>query len=105
MGFPGFDGEGGIRVSEHGRGKEVLEFLIEQQSHFMLGLEPPKKEKREEKERSEEVGLSRRGSEKSVERRRLRKSQMQYDENGGESGKGKVKRSKTLPSGKGRGEG
>ncbi|KDE09844.1 hypothetical protein MVLG_00242 [Microbotryum lychnidis-dioicae p1A1 Lamole] len=28
-------------AGEHGRGKEVLEFLIEQQSRFMIGLEPP----------------------------------------------------------------
>lgn len=28
-------------AGEHGRGKEVLEFLIEYQHHFMLGLEPP----------------------------------------------------------------
>ncbi|KAM0791716.1 hypothetical protein ACM66B_003985 [Microbotryomycetes sp. NB124-2] len=31
-------------AGEHGKGKEVLEFLIEQQSHFMLGLQPPIKE-------------------------------------------------------------
>lgn len=28
-------------VGEHGRGKEVLEFLIEQQANFVMGLEPP----------------------------------------------------------------
>ncbi|GAA6060681.1 hypothetical protein JCM10212_005063 [Sporobolomyces blumeae] len=58
LGFPGFvegklprtgsvsgqgQGQGGAQeqAGEHGKGKEVLEFLIEQQSHFMIGLEPP----------------------------------------------------------------
>ncbi|KAK4698348.1 GTPase-activating protein SAC7, partial [Phenoliferia sp. Uapishka_3] len=131
LGFPGFPG-GQVPVAmgmttsagggaaaregagEHGRGKEVLEFLIEQQSHFVFGLEPPVKEKKEG-ERGQEYGspagddakredvkgkgtlgvpgatdLGRRGSERSVERRRLRKSH--------DGGNGKVKRSKTLPA-------
>ncbi|KAK4054987.1 GTPase activating protein (GAP) for Rho1p [Microbotryomycetes sp. JL221] len=36
-------------AGEHGKGKEVLEFLIEQQSHFMLGLQPPIKEAKSKK--------------------------------------------------------
>ncbi|ORY84622.1 Rho GTPase activation protein [Leucosporidium creatinivorum] len=145
LGFPGFVGGqvpnmssgAGARAAEgageHGRGKEVLEFLIEQQAHFMLGLEPPLKGTKareatedsgygasgvggspggsrgvgmagpaaelEKREGSGGADLARRGSEKSVERRRLRKSH--------DGGNGKVKRSKTLPgrSGKGDGEG
>jgi hypothetical protein len=137
LGFPGFvdgripdrsAGAGAKAIEgagEHGRGKEVLEFLIEQQASFMLGLEPPLKggggRRGKEQEGTEDSGygnsgsspgssggvatpkgtargpataalgadLSRRGSEKSVERRRLRKS---HD---GENGK--VKRSRTLP--------
>ncbi|BGP25946.1 rho GTPase-activating protein [Rhodotorula toruloides] len=107
------------QAGEHGRGKEVLEFLIEQQAHFMLGLEPPVDEERQKRKGVEAVGapqavqsiaaqeiserqaeekaaagskdLHRRGSEKSVERRRLRKS---ADTKEG----GKVKRSKTWGS-------
>lgn len=137
LGFPGFvggqmpqrNGDGGVGVGagaraaegagEHGRGKEVLEFLIEQQGHFMLGLEPPLKSTKGRegvegvgegesgyatapragpvvdaaaREREGGADLARRGSEKSVERRRLRKSQ--------DGGNGKVKRSKTLPGGR-----
>ncbi|GJN90331.1 hypothetical protein Rhopal_003340-T1 [Rhodotorula paludigena] len=122
------------QAGEHGRGKEVLEFLIEQQAHFMLGLEPPVDEERQKRKGVDEdpatpvVGASagtppravqsiaaqeilarqeqqpfastsavpmggasdlhRRGSEKSVERRRLRK------EREGKEGV-KVKRNKT----------
>ncbi|KAK4050619.1 GTPase activating protein (GAP) for Rho1p [Microbotryomycetes sp. JL201] len=36
-------------AGEHGKGKEVLEFLIEQQSHFMLGLQPPIRDAQEGK--------------------------------------------------------
>ena len=61
LGFPGFDAQGkrtrptvpaqssvaGAQAmegaGEHGKGKEVVEFLIEQQAHFMLNLEPPDK--------------------------------------------------------------
>ncbi|SCZ95304.1 BZ3500_MvSof-1268-A1-R1_Chr11-2g03419 [Microbotryum saponariae] len=169
LGFPGFlDGKvptnpTGPTVSsgagaqarqgagEHGRGKEVLEFLIEQQSRFMIGLEPPtssasaaaaatqaaaswnltprtssniagnkanvqaplststpkgrsnvvvgprsssKGKKRDEGDDSleppsAEAQLYRRGSERSVERRRLRKA--------ADGSNAKVKRSKTLP--------
>ncbi|KAM0747072.1 RhoGAP-domain-containing protein [Meredithblackwellia eburnea MCA 4105] len=143
---PGGSGGGGEakeEVGEHGRGKEVLEFLIEQQGEFVWGLERPvagkgvgfaesrvgrgqEEQEDEEQENAQdemqgnaranstaptgEVGtmttttgagagadLARRGSEKSVERRRLRKSL------GNEGGNGKVKRSRTLPSGRGRG--
>lgn len=124
LGFPGFPGGqmpvGGAAAhgaGEHGKAKEVLEFLIEQQAHFVLGLEPPIPEakKKERKGMEGESGygrpggsvgpsareasasgatdLSRKGSEKSVERRRLRKS--------GDGGNAKVKRSKTLPGGRG----
>ncbi|GAA6057613.1 hypothetical protein JCM3770_004994 [Rhodotorula araucariae] len=136
------------QAGEHGRGKEVLEFLIEQQAHFMLGLEAPVDKERQKRKgveaaapgavqsvaaqeglvgREGGVGeephaehadrtsaaphastsalpleaaapsrgggadLHRRGSEKSVERRRLRKSK---DASEG----GKVKRSKTWGS-------
>lgn len=108
------------QAGEHGRGKEVLEFLIEQQAHFMLGLEPPVDEERQKRKGVEAVGapkavqsiaaqeilerqaqekaaaagskdLQRRGSEKSVERRRLRKA-------GDAKEGGKVKRSKTWGS-------
>lgn len=152
LGFPGFPGgklpggdKNGMRAGssgaqaqgvagEHGRGKEVLEFLIEQQAHFVLAAERPvpEKEGREmdgthspRAKRAEPTNdsgygaasssgrpltprattsaessqeghglpgsslLARKGSEKSVERRRLRKS---HDGQGG-----KVKRSRTLP--------
>ncbi|GAA5991136.1 hypothetical protein JCM10908_006556 [Rhodotorula pacifica] len=118
------------QAGEHGRGKEVLEFLIEQQAHFMLGLEPPVDEERQkrkgveisplspaaqaeldrqERERIQRDllmgagatglagagagGLQRRGSEKSVERRKLRKNVDAAKEGGA-----KVKRSKTWGS-------
>ncbi|KAI5475539.1 Rho GTPase-activating protein [Pseudohyphozyma bogoriensis] len=127
LGFPGFPGgqlpkgmsseAHGVAAEEgkgeHGRAKEVLEFLIDNQGSFMLGLEPPKKEQlvrvasptslrgaaAEEGESKMAVEspvlgavvgateLSRRGSEKSVERRRLRKSH--------DGGNAKVKRSKS----------
>ncbi|KAL8278805.1 hypothetical protein RQP46_008874 [Phenoliferia psychrophenolica] len=133
LGFPGFPGGqvpmptsagGGARAAEgageHGRGKEVLEFLIEQQGHFVFGLEPPVRPKKEGEDygspdrgaasppppanvvaaKTGATDLGRRGSEKSVERRRLRKSH--------DGGNGKVKRSKTLPTSEsrsGRGDG
>lgn len=119
------------QAGEHSRGKEVLEFLIEQQAHFMLGLEPPVDEERQKRKGVEiasptpsmhaeferqdrgqaqqdllasagpsgSVGgssLQRRGSEKSVERRKLRKSKDSKE------GDGKVKRSKTWGSSSGR---
>lgn len=142
LGFPGFvngrvpksglsaGAEALQGAGEHGRGKEVLEFLIEQQAHFMIGLEAPAKphasplmpgahvpaSKGKQREGTDDSGygrsgsspdsagrapvaahlntngadLARRGSEKSVERRRLRKSH--------DGGNGKVKRSRTLPS-------
>lgn len=135
LGFPGFVGgkvpvggsaaaAAGARAvegaGEHGKGKEVLEFLIEQQSHFMMGLAPPSPSatKAMRMREAEDSGygpsgsspssagggggvtpmgggtteLNRRGSEKSVERRRLRKSH--------DGGNGKVKRSRTLPGGR-----
>ncbi|GAA5987217.1 hypothetical protein JCM11641_006063 [Rhodosporidiobolus odoratus] len=180
LGFPGFvegrlpfsgSGAGGggpgaqEQAGEHGRGKEVLEFLIEHQAAFMLDLEPPIDEERQKTkgvtagppsprapgpytqpffppsaaagsatavaaaqhqpvastsstpfaaaaaaamagtgggEKLSGADLARRGSEKSVERRRLRKS---HDSRDG----GKIKRSKTWGSStgkrKGRGEG
>ncbi|BGP17753.1 hypothetical protein JCM10213_005335 [Rhodosporidiobolus nylandii] len=146
LGFPGFvdgklPGSPGARqvgaqeqAGEHGRGKEVLEFLIEHQAAFMLDLEPPIDEERQKTKgvtagppsprslsqrgmpqplfppsqplastsavpfdpaapvpRAGGAALARRGSEKSVERRRLRKSQDVKDG-------GKVKRSKTWGS-------
>lgn len=129
LGFPGFPGGqvpmptsagGGARAAEgageHGRGKEVLEFLIEQQAHFVFGLEPPVRPKKEGEDygspdrgpavavapvaKTGATELGRRASEKSVERRRLRKSH--------DGGNGKVKRSKTLPTSEsrsGRGDG
>ncbi|GAA5858702.1 hypothetical protein JCM1840_006519 [Sporobolomyces johnsonii] len=126
LGFPGFvEGRpppsgAQEQAGEHGRGKEVLEFLIEQQAHFMLGLEPPVDAERQKKKGVEAVGapqptastsaaaaaergtglgaagLARRGSEKSVERRRLRKSHDAGKEDG------KVKRSKTWGSSSGK---
>ena len=128
LGFPGFPG-GQVPSSamsvgaaakegagEHGRGKEVLEFLIEQQGSFVLGLEPPLpapqgvpavQPKTSDKEDGLESGygmpggkanfgivnLARRGSEKSVERRRLRK--------GHDGDNAPVKRSRTLPGSRG----
>ncbi|SCV73467.1 BQ2448_7393 [Microbotryum intermedium] len=172
LGFPGFfdgkvptspTGSSGAGAQarqgagEHGRGKEVLEFLIEQQSRFMIGLEPPtssasaaaaatqaatswnlaprtslnvvgnkaangqarpststamnssmpmsgsnvavgpSSKGKQRDEGTENIGpnaaagahLNRRGSEKSVERRRLRKA--------ADGSNAKVKRSKTLP--------
>lgn len=123
------------QAGEHGRGKEVLEFLIEQQAHFMLGLEPPVDEERQKRkgveisplppaaqaelDRQERAriqrdllmgagatglagggaasaaagsNLQRRGSEKSVERRKLRKNVDAKD------GGAQVKRSKTWGS-------
>lgn len=126
------------QAGEHGRGKEVLEFLIEQQAHFMLGLEPPVDEERQKRkgveisplspaaqaelDRQERAriqrdllmgagatglagggaaasasaaaggNLQRRGSEKSVERRKLRKNVDTKD------GGAQVKRSKTWGS-------
>ncbi|GAA5864697.1 hypothetical protein JCM8547_008273 [Rhodosporidiobolus lusitaniae] len=157
LGFPGFvegrlppngSAAGGAQeqAGEHGRGKEVLEFLIENQAAFMLDLEPPVDEENQKTKgvsakaspplsASQGAGsyaqaqqamaqqqphqpvastsavpfdpsvhaaggrtapgggadLARRGSEKSVERRRLRKS---HDAKDG----GKVKRSKTWGS-------
>lgn len=125
LGFPGFTG-GQVPstvmsvgaaakqgAGEHGRGKEVLEFLIEQQGSFVLGLEPPLPAVIGEpvvevtpEDTGEEgmesgygmpggkgnfgvVDLSRRASEKSVERRRLRK--------GHDGDNAPVKRSRTLP--------
>lgn len=52
LGFPGFEagvvpsrpgsaGNAGGETREHSRAKEVLEFLIEQQAHFVLGIELP----------------------------------------------------------------
>ncbi|GAA5888605.1 hypothetical protein JCM6882_009017 [Rhodosporidiobolus microsporus] len=132
------------QAGEHGRGKEVLEFLIENQAAFMLDLEPPVDEEGQktkgvhsaapspplasptrgtypltpppeevpaqvqvqqpvastsavpfdptaERRGSGATDLARRGSEKSVERRRLRKSNDTKDG-------GKVKRSKTWGS-------
>lgn len=146
LGFPGFvegrmptGGSGAVareggaqeQAGEHGRGKEVLEFLIEQQAHFMLGLEPPVDEERQkrkgvelapptpamqadldrqERERIQrdlltgagatgmagKGELQRRGSDKSVERRKLRKGA------DGKEGDGKIKRSKTWGSTSGR---
>ncbi|GAA5879603.1 hypothetical protein JCM3774_004282 [Rhodotorula dairenensis] len=115
------------QAGEHGRGKEVLEFLIEQQAHFMLDLEPPVDEERQKRkgveisplsaaaqaelDRQERAriqrdlltgagatglagtgNLQRRGSEKSVERRKLRKNVDAKD------GGAQVKRSKTWGS-------
>ncbi|GAA5841840.1 hypothetical protein JCM3766R1_005586 [Sporobolomyces carnicolor] len=144
LGFPGFV-EGRLPTSpgsvtgrsnpgaqeqagEHGRGKEVLEFLIEQQASFMIGLEAPVDA---ERQKNKGVGptpapvaavlppaaqaiptssptpitgetetyllkgstdLVRRGSDKSIERRRLRKST-----DAGKEGT-KVKRSRTWGS-------
>lgn len=132
VGGGGAGGGGGAQeqAGEHGKGKEVLEFLIEQQSHFMIGLEPPvdaerqkKKgvepstpsatqpssavpspnlggtragEKQEQEQRLKGADLARRGSDKSIERRRLRKST-----DAGKEG-GKVKRSKTWGSSSGK---
>ncbi|GAA5896107.1 uncharacterized protein JCM6883_001714 [Sporobolomyces salmoneus] len=154
LGFPGFvegklppsasaSGRGGAggagrgkegaeeQAGEHGRGKEVLEFLIEQQGHFMLDLQAPVDAERQknkgiepnstpiptttttttktlssstnlpEKETVVATGikgstdLTRRGSDKSIERRRLRKS---TDAAGKEGAGGKVKRSRTWGS-------
>lgn len=134
LGFPGFDGassspalagpfssEGLISHSqamgriasagagEHARGKQVLEFLIEQQEFFVLGLEGPIPAAIDPyaagvgQLSSTSAGgansgglgkteLSRRGSDKSVERRRLKKIK-----DGEVAEAGKVKRSKTLP--------
>ncbi|GAA6016224.1 hypothetical protein JCM10207_000436 [Rhodosporidiobolus poonsookiae] len=153
LGFPGFvegrpppsgsstgmalamAGKAEEQAGEHGRGKEVLEFLIDHQAEFMLDLEPPIDEERQKTkgvtsspsspsaaarqasllpEPSSEyqpvsstssapfdplagvkaggaTDLARRGSEKSVERRRLRKKDDAKDS-------GKVKRSKTWGS-------
>lgn len=107
LGFPGFDESG--RIGEAGKGKEVLEFLIDYQNYFVFGSDGEGEGsndlnyasgihgKENELERSglkeKEDGLARRASDKSVERRRLRKSI-------GSAGEGRVKRSKTLPSGK-----
>ncbi|GAA5832316.1 hypothetical protein JCM11251_006407 [Rhodosporidiobolus azoricus] len=165
LGFPGFvEGKpppsgnaspsptvpGGAQeqAGEHGRGKEVLEFLIENQAAFMLDLEPPVDEEGQKTKgvhsaapspplasptrgtypltpppeepralaapvastsavpfdptgadlggafgsgRREGADLARRGSEKSVEKRRLRKKDDSKDG-------GKVKRSKTWGS-------
>ncbi|GAA5929980.1 uncharacterized protein JCM15063_004682 [Sporobolomyces koalae] len=151
LGFPGFvEGRpppngsvsGAITVGgaqeqagEHGKGKEVLEFLIEQQASFMIGLEPPVDAERQKKKgvepstptptptalpspvlgtnplpvvgsdkeperappvQSGATDLARRGSDKSIERRRLRKST-----DAGKEG-GKVKRSKTWGSSSGK---
>ncbi|GAA5949079.1 hypothetical protein JCM3765_004005 [Sporobolomyces pararoseus] len=149
LGFPGFV-EGRLPISpsrtqgvgsgagaqeqagEHGKGKEVLEFLIEQQASFMIGLEPPVDAERQKNKgvsptptpapntttttavNSPNLGLTaggeketlmlkgstdlaRRGSDKSIERRRLRKS----TDGGGKEG-GKVKRSKTWGSSSGK---
>ncbi|GAA5986124.1 hypothetical protein JCM5350_004441 [Sporobolomyces pararoseus] len=145
LGFPGFV-EGRLPISpnrtpattgsgaqeqagEHGKGKEVLEFLIEQQASFMIGLEPPVDAERQKNKgvsptptptpntttttavNSPDLGaragetlmlkgstdLARRGSDKSIERRRLRKST-----DGGSKEGGKVKRSKTWGSSSGK---
>jgi hypothetical protein len=139
LGFPGFvegrpppSGSSAAgaqeQAGEHGRGKEVLEFLIENQAAFMLDLEPPIDGERQKTKgisalpsppilttepssltphppvastsavpfdptrgHGGATELARRGSEKSVERRRLRKN---HDAKDG----GKVKRSKTWGS-------
>jgi hypothetical protein len=157
LGFPGFVegklpskvGSGGAQeqAGEHGKGKEVLEFLIEQQASFMIGLEPPvdlerqknkgvsvvpplspspspsPKPPQQQQQSVENTGgsplpqldvttttttkttnssgskdLVRRGSDKSIERRRLRKS----TDNAGKEGGSKVKRSKTWGSSSGK---
>lgn len=126
------------QAGEHGKGKEVLEFLIEQQASFMIGLEPPVDAERQKNKGVEpsaptppisadpspspqlvptgpvagrpasstgetdpimlkgSTDLARRGSDKSIERRRLRKST-----DAGKEG-GKVKRSKTWGSSSGK---
>ncbi|GAA6009627.1 hypothetical protein JCM11491_001038 [Sporobolomyces phaffii] len=73
LGFPGFvegrlppsktiagSGLGGAQeqAGEHGKGKEVLEFLIEQQASFMLGLEPPVDAERQKKKGVEPTPVS-----------------------------------------------
>lgn len=106
LGFPGFEGgkvpDGGSAAAastsaregaEHGRAKEVLEFLIEQQSHFMLGAESPvdKNEDPYSSGVTRSNGLERRASERSVNggRKLVRKPN--------DGSNAKVKRSRTYP--------
>lgn len=124
LGFPGFEG-GRVPTSadkgkgaaqqgagEHARGKQVLEFLIEQQAHFVLDLEPavsaeldpyasgvagpshaaPALARSGSGREGGPRKLERRSSEKSAERRRARRELAES------AGAGKVKRSKTVPS-------
>lgn len=78
--------------AEHGRAKEVLEFLIEQQSHFMLGAETPvdKNEDPYSSGVTRSNGMERRASERSVNGRRL----VRKPHDGSNA---KVKRSRTYP--------
>lgn len=102
LGFPGFGGQvpvagtssssnGAREGAEHGRAKEVLEFLIENQAHFVLGSEEPVSKEGDEYSQgvsSSSKGLERSGSERSTgERRRLRKPHDGLN--------GKVKRTRT----------
>ncbi|BGP41512.1 GTPase activating protein (GAP) for Rho1p [Rhodotorula kratochvilovae] len=83
LGFPGFvegrvppppapsrsavAGAGAVeQAGEHGRGKEVLEFLIEQQAHFMLGLEPPVDKERQKRKGVEAAAAVHPGAVQSI---------------------------------------
>jgi hypothetical protein len=119
LGFPGFDGiKGGTSqemgrlanagAGEHARGKQVLEFLIEQQESFVLGLDGPIPESAyaagvgqltntSRATRRGSTDLNRRASERSVEKRKQKKSGGGASPEDLSRSSSRVKRSKTLP--------